>query len=128
MRGILYAVNPAHVLILHNHNNVDCDSSVVTVEPPTLPELIRMKVPQEVGKNYTNFGIFLLEDRTGNRVDTIEEECCGKPDRITGKILQEWVLGKGAALTWQTLVKTLNDCKLNTLADRIQATKLPPAP
>ena len=115
-------------MYIHDHNNVDCDSSVVTVEPPTLPELLRMEVPQEVGNNYFNFGIFLLEDRTGSRVDIIEEECRGKPERITRKILQEWVLGKGAALTWQTLIKTLKDCKLNILADRIQATKLPPAP
>ena len=115
-------------MYIHDHNNVDCDSSVVTVEPPSLPELIRMEVPQEVGNNYTNFGILLLDDRTGNRVYAIEDECRGKPERIMLRILQEWVLGKSATLTWQTLIKTLKDCKLNILADRIQATKLPPAP
>ena len=109
-------------------NNVDCDSSVVTDEPPNLPELLRMKEQQEVGNNYFDFGILLLEDRTGNRVDAIEDKCRRNPDRITRKILQDWVSGKGAALTWQTLVKTLRDCKLNILADHVQATKLPPAP
>ena len=97
-------------------------------EPPSLPELLRLQVPQTVGNNYTNFGIFLLEDRTGSRVDAIEDECRGKPDRITRKILQEWVGGRGAALTWDTLVKTLRDCELNTLADHVQASKLPHAP
>ena len=95
---------------------------------PSLPELLRLELPQRVGNNYTNFGIFLLEDRTGSRVDAIEDECCGKPYRITRKILQEWVEGRGAARTWDALVKTLRDCDLNTLADHIQASKLPHAP
>ena len=99
-----------------------------TEDRPTLPELLRFKIPQQVGTDYTNFGIFLLEDRTGSRVDAIEDECRGKPDRITRKILQEWVGGRGAALTWDTLVKTLRDCELNTLADHVQTSKLPHAP
>ena len=102
--------------------------SAETEDRPTLPELLRFKIPQQVSTDYTNFGIFLLEDRTGSRVDAIEDECRGKPDRITRKILQEWVGGRGAALTWDTLVKTLRDCELNTLADHVQASKLPHAP
>ena len=96
-------------------------------EPPSLPELLRLELPQRVGNNYTNFGIFLLEDRTGSRVDAIEDECRGMPDRITRKILQEWVGGRGAALTWDTLVKMLRDCKLTVLADEVKASKLPHA-
>ena len=77
-------------------------------------------MPQRVGNNYTNFGILLLDDKTGSRVDSIEDECRGKPDRITRRILQEWIEGRGLALTWHTLIKTLKDCELNSLADRIQ--------
>ena len=105
-------------------------SSVVSGEPPSLPELLRFKIPQQVGSVYKTFGIFLLDDTTGSQVDgiSIEVECQGRPNRITTRILQEWVEGRGAALTWDTLVKTLRDCELNTLADHVQASKLPHAP
>ena len=99
--------------------------SAETEERPTLPELLRLKIPQKVGPNYKIFGTFLLNDTMGNQVDSIELASLGKPEIIVTKILQEWVGGKGAALTWDTLVKTLRDCELNTLADHIQATKLP---
>ena len=103
-------------------------SSVVSGDAPSLPELLRLELPERVGNNYSNFGIFLLEDRTGNRMDAIEDEYRGKPERITRKILQEWVGGRGAALTWETLVKTLRDCKLIVSADEVQASKLPHTP
>ena len=110
------------------HSHVVCVSSVFSGDPPSLPELLRLQVPQRVGNNYTNFGIFLLDDRTGSRVDAIGDKCRGNPDRITRKILQEWVAGRGAARTWDALVKTLRDCKLTVLADKVQASKLPRAP
>ena len=99
---------------------------MVSGDAPSLPELLRLELPERVGNNYTNFGIFILEDRTGSRVDAIEDEYDDM--RITRKILQEWVGGRGAALTWDTLVKTLTDCKLTVLADEVQASKLPHAP
>ena len=102
--------------------------SAETEERPTLPKLLRFKIPQQVGPKYKIFGTFLLDDTMGNRVDNIELASLGKPEVIVTKILQEWVGGKGVALTWDTLVKTLRDCELNTLADHVQALKLPHAP
>ena len=88
-------------------------------EQPSLPELLRLKVPREVGANYSMFGIFLLNDRTGSRVNAIDDECRGKSDRIILKILQEWLEGKGLPVTWQSLVQTLRDTGLLVLADQI---------
>ena len=93
-------------------------------ERPTLPALLRLKIPQQVGDDYSTFGIFLLDDETGSRVDAIEETYSGKPERITRKILQEWIEGKGLPLTWESLIKTLRDTGLSTLADEIAAKKL----
>ena len=87
---------------------------------PTLPELLRLKVPQEVKANYTTFGVLLLNDTTGCRVDAIEDECHGRPERICLRILQEWLAGKGLPVDWQTLIKTLKDSELSTLADTVQ--------
>ena len=91
---------------------------------PTLPELIRLKVPQCVGSHYNTFGVLLLNDELGSRVDSIEDECRGKPERICRKILQEWLEGKGLPATWLTLIKTLRDIDLSTLADHVEAEKL----
>ena len=89
-----------------------------------MPELLRLRVPQQVGANYSTFGIFLLNDMTGSRVDIIDTECRGKPERIVLKILQEWLEGKGLPVTWESLIQTLRDTDLSVLADQIQATKL----
>ena len=98
---------------------------VSTGEGPTLPELLRLRVPQSVGDNYSTFGIFLLNDKTGSRVDAIEDAYIGKPEKITLKILQEWLEGKGLPLTWESLVQTLRDTGLSTRPWRIML-KLPP--
>ena len=89
-----------------------------------MPELVRLGVLQQVGANYSSFGILLLNDKTGSRVDAIEDECRGKPERITRKILQEWMEGKGLPLTWESLIKTLRDTGLSTLADQIETSKV----
>ena len=91
-----------------------------------MPELLRLRVPQQVGANFSTFGIFLLNDMTGSRVDIIDTECRGKPERIVLKILQEWLEGKGLPVTWESLIQTLRDTDLSVLADQIQATKLSP--
>ena len=91
-----------------------------------MPELLRLRVPQHVGVNYSTFGILLLNDETGSRVNMIENTCHGMPERITQKILQEWMEGKGLPLTWESLIRTLRDTELSTLADEIEAVKLSP--
>ena len=95
-------------------------------QPPSLPELLHLKVHQEVGANYSIFGIFLLNDQTGSRINAIDDECRGKLDRIILRILQEWLEGKGLPVTWESLVQTLRDTGLSVLADQIQASKMAP--
>ena len=88
---------------------------------PTLPELLRLKVPQGVGANYTTFGVLLLNDELGSRVQALKMECLGVPENITQKILQEWLKGKGLEpVTWQTLIQTLGDSGLSSLAEHIR--------
>ena len=92
--------------------------------PPSLPELLQLNVPQQVGTKYKGFGTLLLNDGTGNVVNNISAECQQKPDEINTKILEEWIAGRGRPCTWDTLIKVLKDCELNTLADQIQDTKM----
>ena len=91
--------------------------------PPSLPELVRLRVSQQVGANYFAFGILLLDDKTGCRMSNIEDECHGKPERIVLRILQEWLEGKGLPVTWESLIQTLSDTDLSVLAEQIGTTK-----
>lgn len=86
-------------------------------DPPSLPDLLRLKIPQEVGAHYKTFGIFLLNDETGSRVDAIKKASLNE---TVLNILQEWITGRGKPRTWQALIETLNDSELTDLADKIQ--------
>ena len=57
-------------------------------------------------------------------MDTIEKDCLRMSETITWRILQEWIAGKGMAVTWESLVRVLRDTELSTLADQIEAEKL----
>ena len=93
-------------------------------ERPTLPELVRLRVPQQVSANCSMFGILLLNDLTGSRVRGFKQACLGDPEDVVLRILQEWMEGKGLPLTWESLIQTLRDTGLSTLADEIAAKKL----
>ena len=94
-------------------------TSFFSGERPSLPQLVRLKLPQQVGSNYLMFGIILLNDETGSRVNAIDDECRGKSDRIILRILTDWIEGKGLPVTWESLVQTLRDIDLSVLADQI---------
>ena len=98
--------------------------SPISGERPTLPELLRLKIPQSVGVNYSIFGIFLLNDETGVRVRAFKKECQGDAEDVMLRILQEWLEGKGVSVSWQSLIQALRDTGLSELADHIQALKL----
>ena len=93
-------------------------------ELPSLPELLDLNLPEEVGTNHFVFGVLILDDKTGNRVDIIQNECFGKPEKVTCRILQEWVLGKGVPVTWESLVDILRKIGRVVLADKIASIKL----
>lgn len=70
----------------------------------------RINIPEQIGKEYTTFGTFLLESA---KTQTATE--------INVTILREWINGKGQEpFTWDSLVKCLRDAELNGLADDIE--------
>ena len=91
---------------------------------PTMPELIRLKVSQEISTNWYDVGVLLLEDETGAIIKSIDETCRGNPKRINDEVLQQWIEGKGKMpVTWRTLVDVLRDAELTNLAADIEAIK-----
>ena len=97
-------------------------SFYISADLPSMPELLRLRVPQQIADRYSIFGFFLLNDKTGSQVDIIEDECHGTPERIVQKISQEWLEGKGLPVTWKSLIQTLRDTDLQALADQIEMT------
>ena len=108
--------------VAQNEQKVWLDAPVVEQEKPSLPKLLRLKLSQKVGVHYMQFGVLLLDDEDGSLVEAITHECLGRCDKIVHRILVEWVRGKGRAVTWKTLVDTLKDCDLTSLADHIMDT------
>ena len=97
--------------------------------PPTLETLRNFPVinghidiAAEIRTDYDKFGTLLLEDKIGNKVDSIAKSKHYITVDITVEILKHWLQGKGRKpFTWQTLVKCVQDTctDLNTLADNM---------
>ena len=97
---------------------------------PSLPALLKfppqcskpncIDIPSRIGQNYWKFGIFLLQDSTGDIIGAIENECHKNAEMINLKILQKWVSGAGLPVAWDTLVQVLYDTGLNALANEIK--------
>ena len=115
-------------------------AAAATNEPPTPPatgdiptmiELVRFRgkaerinIPQEISTNYYQFGILLLEDKTGTRIRSFECKYRGDSEQISTEILEQWINGKGKQpVTWGMLVEVLRDVQLTTLARDIAAVK-----
>ena len=85
----------------------------------------RINIPQEIGTNYRQFGIFLLNDPNGTRTRNIEHNHREDAERINTEILWEWATGRGKKpVSWETLTEVLHDIELGALASEIEAVKL----
>ena len=89
---------------------------------PTLPHLMRLKIPEKVGGSYRKFGTLLLNDEKGSQVDCAEKSCHYQPDEIVNSILRKWLQEEPTPVTWDNLIQVLRDCGLQTLADYVQDT------
>ena len=78
-----------------------------------MPELLSLtdrsgNFAEQVGVNYLNFGIILLEDNNGAIVTALENERLKNAEQINVAILQRWLQGKGLMpVTWSTLATVL---------------------
>ena len=89
---------------------------------PTLPQLMRLKIPEKVGGHYRQFGTLLLNDDTGCLVDIAEKSCHYQPDDIVTSILRKWLQEGPTPVTWDNLTQVLRDCCLQTLAEYVEHT------
>ena len=87
---------------------------------PTLPQLMRLQIPEKVGPHYRTFGTLLLQDDTGTQIECLERASNYlQPDDIVIDILKKWLQREPTPLTWDNLIKVLRDCNLKPLAKHV---------
>ena len=64
-----------------------------------------MNIAQQIGVNYSKFGILLLNDHNGAIVKALEKEYHCNAEDINIAIFRKWLEGK--SVVWSTLVATL---------------------
>jgi len=75
----------------------------------------------EVGTSYFQFGVFLLNDRKGDRVSNLKSSCQQQVEDINRAILREWLQGvNGVAVTWDWLLNSLKQANLHALAQLVE--------
>ena len=97
-------------------------------ERPTLPQLLRFSVAEkkvniieEIGTNYYELGINLLQDDTGAKMNAIVEQCREDATKINCQVLCKWLEGGGKQpVSWATLATELHDCGHTELAKGIR--------
>ena len=95
-------------------------------ECPTLPELMcfgskEIDIIEEIGTKYSRFGISLLHDKSGAKIEAIVKECRENAYEINQKILSRWIRGEGKKpVSWVTLADELDKCRLKELAKSIR--------
>ena len=83
-----------------------------------------INIPKEIGSNYYNFGLRLLDDPKGTRIHQIEHDYI-EIEKINTEIVWEWATGWGKKpVSWKILTEVLHDIELHSLASEIEAVKL----
>ena len=97
--------------------------------PPTLLKLMKMKgadgkplnvIGTITASNYKKFGIHLLQDANGARVDLIKKnQISDGAENVTLAILQKWLESDAPTRTYQHLIECLRQSELGALAELI---------
>ena len=84
----------------------------------------KINIPQSIGTKCYEFCKKILEDRTGEEVESIRSKYSDVPEEINRVVLELWLKGKGKQpATWGTLIEVLKDVNLTDLAKEIEAVK-----
>ena len=76
-------------------------------------------VIEESTNSYHSIGTILLNDRYGNRVETIEKDARERGERIITEIYKKW-MAEDEKYSWTKLTNCFRACTLNRLAYAIE--------
>ena len=81
-----------------------------------------INIPEKMGTNYKTFGILLLQDDNGAKIDSIIAKEEGESIHISLKILSKWLQGEGMQPPmWSTIIEVLKKSNLGVLAEEISS-------
>ena len=84
----------------------------------------KINIPRNIGTKCHEFCTKILEDTTGEEVESIRSKYSDTPEQINRVVLELWLKGKGKQpATWGTLIEVLKDIDLTNLAKEIEAVK-----
>ena len=75
-------------------------------------------VIRRIAINYYTFGVNLLQDNNGEKVDVLERDQ-KEAEAITREILKKWLRDGGPTCTYPHLMECLRESELGALADDI---------
>lgn len=98
---------------------------------PTLLEFTKfpaangnINLAEQIGTDYKYFGIVILEDKMGDLTDAAEKRHHLIAKDINTDIFTQWLRGRGRKpVSWDTLVKVLQEIGLQTLAEDVRKIK-----
>ena len=56
----------------------------------------KINIPQEIGVNYQQFGVLLLEDDNAVRIRSIAHKHKNDAEQINMEVLEDWIKGRGS--------------------------------
>ena len=117
---------------LNSHSDLSITLSTESDQKPTLLQLLsfpgkseQINIPERIGTHCKTFGIFLLKDENGAKVESIAKEESTMTD-MNLKILSKWLQGQGIQPpTWNTVIKVLRQSNNLALAEEIASVITP---
>ena len=101
----------------------------ITGDTPTLLNLCNLKnrdgkslnVIERIAAQYSTFGIHLLQDDNGVKVNLIERDHrFDGTEAITSAIIKKWIDGGGSTCTYKHLIECIEKVRLGALADELK--------
>ena len=87
---------------------------------PNFPQLLDIDLHSRIGPKIQVFGVYLLQDDHGNKMNNIRVNHQGRPEDMAMEVLTEWLAGNGVEVTWESLMATLRKSELHLMAYQIQ--------
>ena len=111
-----------------NNAYIDATPTMLQLTQLDVQEInVSVRIMERIGKDYYCLGTYLLNDKHGGIMQTIEHDNKAVSEKILNEVFHRWIKGQGQKSgpgkktnTWEMLVKYLKDCKLITLADDIE--------
>ena len=82
-----------------------------------------IRIPDRIGDNYYDFGIFLLDDKNGSKIKALRGMYQSNYNHIIRDIFTTWLEGSGTKpITWGTFIQVLKNVGLVPLAEEVEKT------